>query len=164
MGRISPDRVRIHQKFIDSLGDIVVSHTPVDQRPLGVNLGGPIYKNFEVHAFPNRISTGRGLLKGEYKFCLSIPGQKSGEEKSFPCELGIPLLVSYTEDYDVFILYDAYRHFTFNCCNNIQSKEDFIKESAKGVVTTFVKHNGEILIGVPSQYLLEGIEKRLKLR
>lgn len=159
--RSSALRKDLHLKFIKALGDVVVSHTPVEQRPLGVCLGGPIYKNLEIHLFPNKISTGRGL-KGEYKFCLSLPGQKVGEERSFPCELGMPLLVSYTDEYDVFILYDAYKHFNFFCSTNIQSKEDFIKEAARGIVTTFKKRNGEILIGVTSKYLVEGIERRLR--
>lgn len=158
--RISGIRERIHRKFIESLGDAVVEHTPLNERPLGVVLNKPFCISLEVHLFPNTISSGR--TSGEYKFCLSLPGQKPGEKASFPCILGTPLLVSYTEEYDVFILYDAYKHFTFYCSNNIQSRQEFILESMGNVLTTHKKkRTGEIMIGVTSTYLLEGIKKRL---
>lgn len=158
--KISAIRERIHQKFIDSLGDAVVEHTPVNERPLGVTLCKPFNITLEVHLFPNTISSGRA--SGEYKFCLSIPGQKPGEKASFQCEFGIPFLVSYTEEYDVFIIYDAYKHFSFYCSTNIQSRQEFILESMGNMVTTCKKRRtGELLIGVTSMNLLEGIKMRL---
>ncbi len=158
--RISAIRERIHRRFIESLGDAVVAHTPLNERPLGVTLCKPFNIDLEVHLFPNTISSGRS--DGEYKFCLSVPGQKPGEKASFPNRLGIPFLVSYTEEYDVFIIYDAYKHFTFYCSTNIQSRQEFILESMGNIITTHVKkRTGEILIGVTSMNLLEGIKMRL---
>ncbi len=160
--KVSVIRERIHQKFIESLGEAVLEHTPLNERPLGVVLCKPFFIKLEVHLFPNTISSGRS--DGEYKFCLSIPGQKPGEKASFPCKLGEPLLVSYTEEYDVFIIYDAYKHFNFYCSNNIQSRLEFILESMSNTLTTREKKKtGEILIGVTSNNLLEGIKKRLML-
>lgn len=158
--KISAIRERIHQKFIDALGDAVIEHTPVNERPLGVTLCKPFSVTLEVHLFPNTVSSGRS--SGEYKFCLSIPGQKPGEKASFPCELGIPFLVSYTEEYDIFIIYDAYKHFSFYCSTNIQSRQEFILEAMGNMITTCKKRRtGEILIGVTSMNLLEGIKMRL---
>ena len=160
--KISGIREDIHRRFIESLGDAVVKHTPLYERPLGVVLNKPFHVNLEVHLFPNTISSGRS--NGEYKFCLSVPDQKTGEKASFPCKYGIPFLVSYTEEYDVFIIYDAYKHFTFYCSNNIQSRQEFILESMGNTLTTYEKkRTGEILIGVTSTNLLEGIKKRLLL-
>lgn len=160
MAKVSALREKLHRKFIEALGDAVIEHTPYNERPLGVVLCKPFNINIEVHLFPNTISTGRNI-KGEYKFCISMPGQKADEKASFPCTLGTPLLVSYTEEYDVFILYDAYKHFSFFRSNNIQSKEEFLIESMGRILTKQEKRTGEVIIGVTSAHLLEGIRERL---
>lgn len=162
MGRFAlRDRIALHEMFLNDLGDAVVEHTPVDQRPLGVHLCKPFDINLEIHMFPNNYSKTRNSC--EYKFCISLQGQKQGDVASFPCVYGAPLLISYSKDYGIYVIYDAIKHSEFTAFSNIQCPVQLLLDAFSNKIATATKKNNEILIGVTRDNLIEGIRKRFIL-
>lgn len=160
--KVSDKRKKMHQLIIQHLGDAVLSASDSGYRPLFLELNKPTKINLTVYLFPNTNPPG-GRSADEYKFNLCVPGQKPGMRGDFDSTKGLPLLISYTEEYDVYIIYDADKHFNFMCNANIQSKQSLILEACRKQIATHVKKNGETLIAVTSQNLVEGIRKRLQM-
>ena len=160
--KVSDKRKKMHQLIIQHLGDAVLSASDSGYRPLFLELNKPTKINLTVYLFPNTNPPG-GRSADEYKFNLCVPGQKPGMRGDFDNTKGLPLLISYTEEYDVYIIYDADKHFNFMCNANIQSKQSLILEACRKQIATYIKKNGETLIAVTSQNLIEGIRKRLQM-
>lgn len=160
--RVTQERRHIQNLFIQSLGDAVVSYSDPGERPLDITISNPFNLNLKVYLFPNTNPPG-GRTFNEYKFNLNVPGQKRTDKGNFDTSNGFPLLVSYTEDYDVFIIYEADKHKNFSCNANIQSKQSLLLEACSKTIATYKKNNGEILIGVTSKNLIEGIKEWWKM-
>lgn len=156
--KLSSDRQQLQTIFLNSLGDAVESHSTVSERPLDVVITKPYRISLKVYLFPNTNPPG-GRRFDEYKFNLNVPGQQRGEKGNFDYSDGVPFLVSYTEDYDVFIIYEARMHRNFSCNANVQSKQSLILDAYKMNVAKYKKTSGELLIGVKSKYLLDGIKE-----
>lgn len=153
-------RIELHKRFLRDMGNSIVSHTDVSMWPFVFSITEPIPMTFALYIYDNKNPAG-GRPNLEYKFNIYVPGQKRGQYSSFDYTEGFPLMVSYSEDYDVYIIYDAEKHTNFKWCANIQSRLEFILDACGGNIATFVKKNNEVLIGITGQHLLEGIIKRL---
>ena len=154
--KVSAERKKLHERFIMDLGEAVTVHSDTDYRPLNIVLNKPAPLALTVYLFPNTNPPG-GRSHDEYKFNLSVPGQIRGQKGNFDSSDGIPMLISYTEDYDVYIIYNAEMHKDFSMNANVQSKHSLLIDALTNKVATYCKTSGEILIGVKSKYLLDGI-------
>lgn len=159
--KVSDKRKKLHEQIIKHLGSAVITVSDSSYRPLFVELNRPTKVNLTIYLFPNTNPPG-GRSSDEYKFNLCMPGQKPGMRGNFDNTKGLPLLISYTEEYDVYIIYDADKHSNFMCNANIQSKQSLILEACRQQIATYTKKNGETLIAVTSQNLIDGIRQRLQ--
>lgn len=159
--KVSPERKKLHERFIMDLGGAVADHSDTDYRPLNLVLNKPAPLALTVYLFPNTNPPG-GRSHDEYKFNLSVPGQLRGQKGNFDSSEGIPMLISYTEDYDVYIIYNAEMHKDFSMNANVQSKHSLLIDALTNKVATYSKTSGELLIGVKSKYLLDGIRYWLR--
>ena len=153
---VNNERKELHENFLRHLGSAVEKSSQVDYRPLVVHLNQPAYLTLCVYLFPNTNPPG-GRSFEEYKFNLNVPGQKRGEKGNFDESEGLPLLISYTKDYDVYVIYDASMHRNFSCNANVQSKLSLILNALNERVASQIKNNGEVLIGVTSGHLIDGL-------
>lgn len=160
--KVTSDRKKLQDQFVIHLGDAVESVSDTDLRPINIVLNKPAPISVNVYIFPNTNPPG-GRSHDEYKFNLSVPGQMRGQKGNFDENDGIPMLVSYTPDYDVYIIYDASMHNNFSCNANVQSKQSLILDACTQKIATYKKTNGEILIGVTSKHLLDGIKYWLRM-
>jgi len=156
------NKIVLQKKFLDDLGAIVESHSNIKEWPLIVSISDPIPLTFALYIYENKNPAG-GRPNKEYKFNLYVPFQKRGEDSSFDYSEGLPLVVSYTEEYDVYILYDPEKHPKFRWCANVQSRIDTILDACCDGLATTTKKNGEIQIAVTSKRLIDGIMKRMAL-
>lgn len=156
--KVSNERKLLQERFLSHLGNAVVSHSDTSLRPLNVVLSKPFAISLTVYIFPNTNPPG-GRSFDEYKFNLNVVGQKRGEKGNFDESEGIALLVSYSEDYDVYVIYDASKHKDFSYNANVQSKQSLLVDACTKKYATYKKTNNEILIGVTSNNLLYGIKK-----
>lgn len=156
-GRLSKNRVELHKKFISDLGDYAEIISPAETWPLQIKINS-IGIILAVYLFPNTNPHGGRSLK-EYKFNLKVPGQKQGQRSDFDISLGEPMLISYAEDYDVYVIYEARMHKNFLWSSNIQSRVELLREASINGLSEGSKKNGEILIGAASQYLPKAINK-----
>lgn len=160
-GRLSKNRIELQTRFVNDLGDYAEVLSPIEHWPLQIQIKS-IGIVFAVYLFPNTNPHGGRSLQ-EYKFNLKVPGQKQGERSDFDYALGEPLLISYAEDYDTYIIYEAKKHTNFLWSSNIQSRVELLRDASINGLATASKKNGEILIGVISSRLKYGISKSIML-
>ena len=91
---------------------------------------------------------------------MNVPNQEKGQKGNFDSS-AYTLLVSYVEDYDVFVLYDAEKHKNFSYNANVQCKDDLILHAMQEKVARGIKTNGEVLYAARAEYLSEAIKARL---
>ena len=159
VSKISKQRESIQRKFVQSLGSAVVEHSALNERPLKLKLSSPIPIELLIYAFPATNPPG-GRSIHEYKFNLNVPNQEKGQRGNFDSS-AYALLVSYVEDYDVFVLYDAEKHKNFSYNANVQCKDDLILRAMQEKVARGVKTNGEVLYAARAEYLSKAIKARL---
>ena len=158
---LSKKRVELQLRFVSDLGDFAEVLSSKDMWPLQIRVKS-IGLILAVYLFPNTNPHG-GRAFEEYKFNLKVPGQKQNERSNFDYSLGDPLLVSYAEDYDVYVIYEAKMHHDFLWSSNIQSRVELLRSASINGFATATKKNGERLIGVTSSKLTKGIIEHLKL-
>jgi len=156
--RLTQSRIQLQQYFLSKLGDALVEHSDVEERPLLVTIEIPFKITLTVYLFPSTNPPG-GRALNEYKFNLSVPSQKRGERGSFDRTFGDPLLVSYIADYDVFAIYDAEKHQSFSLNANVQIRQEAALEAMLKNVATYKRSSGEIVVTAYAPYLVDGIKK-----
>lgn len=115
--------------FMSSLGDSLISVDVTGTRPFVVTANiNNITMDLVVYLFNCGDSTGNRPAD-EYKACLSLPGQKSGVSGNFDFDRGFVLLVGFVKTYDIFVLWDPYKHINFGYRSNIQIKFDTIMDA-----------------------------------
>ena len=113
---------------IAALGSDLLSHGDTEAVPLRLNVRGLV--PLAVYAFTVSDPPG-GRDAGELKIQLIAPGQARGERGNFeaPDEESYVILLGYSPDYEVFVLWDAYRHQNFAWSKNCQIRIEPIKEA-----------------------------------
>lgn len=115
--------------FMSSLGDSSISVNVNGKRPFVVTANiNNITMDLVVYLFNCGDSTG-DRPADEYKVCLSLPGQKSGISADFDFDRGFVLLVGFVKTYNIFVLWDAYKHINFGYRSNVQIKFDTIMDA-----------------------------------
>ena len=130
----------IHQKFLDALGDDVTEYGDTESVPFEAELESPLPSKIRVYAY-NVTSPPGGRPSGEYSAQLIVPDQKPGERASFDHSDGyFVLLLGYTSDSDVFILWDAGLHYDFSYSKNVQVKASTVYNALAGELGTQIRN------------------------
>ncbi len=111
---------------ITALGPDVLSHGDTDAVPLTLSVKGLV--PLAIYAFTVSDPPG-GRDAGELKIQLIAPGQKKGERANLdaPDNESYVVLLGYSADYSVFVLWDAYKHRDFAFSKNCQVRIEPIK-------------------------------------
>ena len=108
------------KSFINSLAKCTTKIDCTKGRPILLEAHvGDYDLDLSVYLY-NVLSPPGGRPTGEYKINLNVPGQKVGETASFDYSLGFTLCIGYIADYDIFVLWDAYKHRDFKYNSNLQ--------------------------------------------
>jgi excisionase family DNA binding protein len=175
-GRVKPltERVsqqELHRRFTDALGRAVRSHSPLERKPLEIDLASPLPGRVRVYLFnATRPPGGRPL--GEHKVQLIVPGQGRGVRGTFDHSDGrIVLLAGYAAEEDVFILWDGGLYNDFAWSRNVQVKAETIIEASAGKLAVQERRlrptDGpavtETLLAAPPSRLADAIVRRIEL-
>lgn len=116
------------QHLLDALGDSVTSHGDLSDVPFTVKVKGLL--PLAVYAFTVSDPPGGRSFK-ELKIQLIAPGQQKGEIGNFkaPDDDSFMILLGYSQDYDVFVLWDAYKHRDFGHSKNCQIRLQPMKDA-----------------------------------
>jgi hypothetical protein len=112
--------------LIAALGSDLLAHGDIQAVPLKLSVQGLV--PMAVYAFTVSDPPG-GRDAGELKIQLIAPGQKKGERANLeaPDDESYVILLGYSADYDVFVLWDAYKHREFAFSKNCQVRLEPIK-------------------------------------
>lgn len=158
-------KTEIHNRFVDALGDKVEEHSAIDDIPFEAHLKQPLPSKVRVYAY-NVTHPPGGRPSGEHKAQLILPDQNPGERASFDHSGGYTvLLLGYTPDSDVFILWDAGLHRNFAYSKNVQVKAETVYAALGGEIGTQVRHlqtGDETVVTSNPKNLAEALEVRTK--
>lgn len=97
---------------------------PIDEVPLLVDVDG--LGRFAMYAFTLTAPPG-GRPVGEYKVQLILPGQGRGNRGRLEPPAGrFAVIVGWSREEEVFVLWDAYAHLSFAYSQNLQIKGDAV--------------------------------------
>lgn len=160
----------LNEKFVTALGASVRNHGSLQERPFEVDLGPPLPQRVRVYIFTLTNPPG-GRPLDEYKIQLTIGERRS--RASFDDSDGrIPLLLGYSADEDVFVLWDAGLMKSFAYSRNVQVKANTIVEALAGKLARQprpVRPEGrgdtveEIVLAAQPRLLSDAIQERMEL-
>lgn len=157
----------LHQRFLSPLSEKVLSHSEISDKPLVIDFEPPLPPKVRLYMF-NATHPPGGRTLGEHKIQLIIPGQQRGERGSFDHSDGrIVLLAGYSQDSDVFILWDAGLYPEFAYSRNVQVNPETIYAAVAGNIgqqQRRVRGQGiETVITAPPRLLADAIALRMEL-
>lgn len=168
------DRVtqaEMHRKFIAALGNAVRAHSPIEGRPLEIDLSAPLPSKVRLYIF-NATRPPGGRPVGEHKIQLIMPGQGRDKRGSFDLSCGrIALLAGYAAEDNVFVLWDAGLYPSFAWSRNVQVKAATIIAASAGRIveqTRNLRPGGgeavnEVLLACPPERLADALVKRMDI-
>lgn len=113
----------LHSSTLRALGGIVVQSSAISEKPLLLDLLLPNPPRVRIYAYSLVGGVGE-RIRQEYKIVLRVPGQKTGDYGSFDHSDGrFTLLLGFSEDFDVFVLWDASLHARFKNGSNLQVRD-----------------------------------------
>lgn len=162
----------LHHRLVAALGHkLVKSYSSFDSKPFEMDLIPPLPIHVRVYMYnATRPPGGRPL--GEHKVQLIVPGQHRGQRGSFDNSGGrIVLLIGYTAEEDVFVLWDAGLYSDFAWSRNVQVKAETVFQASAGKIATQDRYlrppNGrrivETVIAAKRHRLVEAIIFRMEL-
>lgn len=149
---------RLYEKLIISLGTALKSYSDMSKRPLILSLIEPIKIPVTVYLFLGTNPKG-GRKEGEYKITITAPGQARRTQGNFEGGDGIPLLLSYVPDYDVYVFFNTRYHINFGYNTNVQFRQELIFDAKVNGVSTMMKNNGETIVCSTSEDIVKGFKK-----
>lgn len=159
---------KLHQLFLDGIGEAVLKHSDINNVPLLIDLKPPFPLNLRVYLF-NCTNPPGGRALDEYKIQVILPDQVRGHRASLDFSEGrTPILAAYVCLADevkdgVFVLWDAYKHDDFSYSANMQVKSDTIIKALSNPISLSKRGNNEIVIAVRPQHLLKAIKYRVEI-
>lgn len=158
---------KLHEVFISSLGNRVVSHSNPAKKPLEADLMPPLPQKIRIYIF-NATHPPGGRTMGEHKIQLIVPGQERGQHGSFDQTGGrIVLLVGYEPELEVFILWDAGLYPEFTYSRNVQVKAETVYGALAGKICqqkrNIRKQKVETVLTARANYLEKAILIRMEL-
>lgn len=157
--------VALHSAFLRPFGQSVAWHSPLGDKPLGVDLALPLPPKLRVYMYS--LVGGHGTVRSsEYKSVLRVRGQAVGEYASFDQgDERLVLVVGYRRDLDVFVLWDACLHPRFKNGNNIQVRDTVVHKAAAGGRAEQVRQlpggAAELVIACQSWSLVQAVNDRV---
>ena len=162
----------LHRRLVSALGDSIVRfHSSWDEKPFEMDLAPPLPQRVRVYIYnATRPPGGRPL--GEHKIQLIVPGQDRDQRGSFDNGDGrIVLLLGYSAEEDVFVLWDAGLYTDFAWSRNVQIKAETIIHATAGRLATQERRlrppGGrsvvETVLAVKPRRLAEAIDRRMEL-
>jgi excisionase family DNA binding protein len=162
----------LHRRLVDALGEANVrSHSAWEVKPFEMDLAPPLPQRVRAYMYnATRPPGGRPL--GEHKVQLIVPGQRRDQRGSFDhCGGRIVLLIGYSAEEDVFVLWDAGLYADFAWSRNVQVKAETIIQASAGKLATQERQlrppSGkpviETLIASKSRRLAESFVRRMEL-
>jgi len=154
----------LHKTFLQSLNDLVVSHSDIQTKPLEVDLKSPLPPKIRLYIYNATYPPG-GRTMGEHKIQLIVPGQVRGERGSFDISGGrIPLLAGFRPDLRIFMLWDAELYVDFAYSRNVQVMPETVYQAfAQGIgrQTRYLwTHTVELVITADAGHLAQAILER----
>lgn len=165
-------QAELHRRLVRALGDSIVrSHSSWEAKPFELDLSPPLPQRIRVYMYnATRPPGGRPL--GEHKVQLIVPGQQRQQRGSFDNSGGrIVLLIGYSAEEDVFVLWDAGLYPDFAWSRNVQVKPETIVRASAGKIATQERKlrppNArpviETVLAANSRLLAEAIVRRMEL-
>lgn len=116
------------KRVVEALSQNLVSHGDLEDVPFRIEVHGLL--PLAVYAFTISDPPG-GREPDELKIQLIAPGQERGERGNFeaPDDDTYVILLGYSQKYDVFVLWDAYKHRNFGWSKNCQIRLAPIKDA-----------------------------------
>lgn len=150
--------------IIDALGGDLISHGDTSEVPLVLQVQG-LAMPVAVFAFTVSDPPG-GRPADELKIQLIAPGQQKGESGNFkpPDDESFALLLGYSVAYNVFVLWDAYKHRNFAWSKNCQVRLAAIKDaqiSGLGCRDRRLQTGDEHIIVARPDHLSEAFRERI---
>lgn len=164
--------IQLHQRLIDSLGELVLKHSAFEQKPLELDCKPPLPTKIRAYVYKTTAPTGGphptgGRPAGEFKSQIIAPGQERGEKGNFDHSDGrVVYLLGFIPDLDVWVLWDANRYENFAWSRNVQVKADAVNQAYFGEISTQLRKlrgslpGDETVICAPSRLLTEALTKR----
>jgi len=154
----------LHQTFLKALGNSVISHSDVSEKPLNVDLRSPLPPKHRVYMYNATYPPG-GRTMGEHKIQLIVPGQERGMRGNFDASEGrIPLLLGYRPDLEIFMLWEAELYEDFAYSRNVQVMAETVYTAfARGIGRQKRKlwtRQAEIVITADAEHLRQAIIER----
>lgn len=153
---VQPQRLELHNAFVKALGSNVTSISDITYRPFLVTLSNPLPLTIEVYLFPALNPMG-GRSAHEYKINLLLQDHKPREKRNFPTNDHFLILVSYVQDFKIFVLFDPYSHKEFTPNTNVQFPDSLVFQAMLNGIAWFRKKSGEVLIASTSRRLIEAL-------
>ncbi|MBX7135844.1 MAG: helix-turn-helix domain-containing protein [Steroidobacteraceae bacterium] len=162
----------LHRRLVAAIGSSNVrDHSDLDVKPFEMDLSPPMPQRVRVYMYnATRPPGGRPL--GEHKVQLIVPGQRRDQRGSFDHSDGrIVLLVGYSAEEEVFILWDAGLYTDFAWSRNVQVKAETIIQASAGKIATQERQlrpaSGksviETLVATKARGLADALVRRMEL-
>lgn len=157
----------LHEHFLKSISNKILSHSDISQKPFEVDLIYPFPPKIRLYLYNLTCPPG-GRSLGEHKIQIIIPGQKRGIRSNFNYGDGrLVLLAGYDSRHDVFVFWDAGLYTNFPFSMNVQVKAETVYAAFTGMVVHQERklHSGpmEIVTAAPSELLPRALRERIDL-
>lgn len=156
----------LHTKLLSALGEHVIWHSSIAEKPLWVQLGPPYVWKLKIYLY-NCTNPPGARQAGECKSQIILPGQKRGTRGKFELEPdAITLLMGYAnflgDDEGTFILWELRKHMEFAYSANVQVSLSTLLDSLTDPLFARVKRgNGEWVVVCQPHMIYQAIKKRV---
>lgn len=154
----------LHKKIITSVKTEVGDYDSLDDVPFKIHLTN--WGSFAFYAFTLTSPPG-GRPTGEYKIQLIAPGYQRGQRGNLRLDANLfSIILGWSPDEDIFVLWDAYAHESFAYSQNLQVKGSCIWRAQANGISTCERHlrkgrGIETVIACKADHFLEGLQKRI---
>jgi hypothetical protein len=154
----------LHHRLKQALGVLVLRADGDDVPVLTLEAAAPLPPRLRVYLF-NATNPPGGRVTAEHKIQLRVPGQARDQRGNFDFsdERNV-IMAGYSDDDDVFVLWDSSLHHDFTWSKNVQVKTATVDEARAGpsVATQQrrVRLGDEIVLAARPQFLAIAIQQR----
>ncbi len=161
----------LNRAFVDALGSKVQHHSDLSRKPLDLDLKHPLPQSVRVYLF-NATKPAGGRPLGEHKIQLILPDQKRSSRGKFAHDDGLfIMLVGYSSDDEVFMLWDAGLYDDFAYSRNVQVKASTILNASVGGIAQqerVLRPKGappitEVVLAASASHLDDALIRRVEL-
>lgn len=158
---------KIHEHIVSTLGDLVLGTSPLDSKPLELDLQPPLPRRTRIYCYTLTCPPGGRSLR-EYKIQIKLKDHAVHKRCDFDHSGGrMPILLGYEPEFDVFVLWDAGLYSSIPYNRNVQVHEDTVCRAYAGQLAeqsrTLQKAALETVLAARSDRLQVALVKRLSL-